>query len=302
MDSKLTSPNHGKCVNYVHWGILLFIALPVSHLIVTESQPKPMWVLIWQSNYHVAMAFSWPFTFLLMFWIHYCTKKLDIFAPWTANWVKRVCLQFLLGVLLVLVVDVLVVKAYFSVLGGNFEKSGYMQIEFPIIRWMVLFLNSFYIAWFFSAKYFETREINYSLNKNITLLNNEKKKASQYAHKIEAKLGNKVFIVEVGDVAYFEREHNVGYVYLLNEKRLNIDHTLNKLSSMLDPALFCQISRSIMVSFLAMARYNKVKNMQAEIVFKDDFKSDVPIIVSRESMHNFKERFDQFVENYHSPS
>jgi hypothetical protein len=295
MQSKISPSNYSdRHVNYMHWGILLLIALPVAHFIVTESQHKPMLVLIRQHNYHVAMIFSWPVTFLLMFWVHYITKKLDVFAPWTSKWFKRVCLQFLLGVLLVLVVDVIVVKAYFSVLGGNFEKSGYMQIEFPIIRWMVLFLNSFYIAWFFSVKYFESKKINDRLTADIDLLNKEKEITNSYAQKIEAQIGTKVLLLDVDDIAYFERDENVGYVYLSNGEKLNIDYKMHQLVAMLDPTLFYKIDRSLMISFTAVRGYEKLRDRRGKIIFQDDFKMGEELILIRDVFYRFKKRFDAF--------
>jgi hypothetical protein len=297
MHSKISLPPFaGRRVNYIPWWILLLVALPTSHLIVTESQPKPMMVLIWQRNYHLAMAFSWPFTFLLTFWIHYCTKKLDVFAPWTANWVIRVLLQFVFCVFLVLLVDVLVVKAYFSLLGGSFEKSGYMQIEFPIIRWMVLFFNYFYIAWFFSVKYFESKEINDVLKEDITLLTNEKKQENKYAQHLEAQLGIKVYKINVNEVAYFERDENVGYVYLLNGEKLNIEYKLHQLVAMLDPALFCKIDRALMVSFAAIKGYEKLKKRKGKIIFRKELKIGDGLIVSRDIFYRFKKRFDAFIK------
>lgn len=295
MYPKILAPHQDRRVNYMHWLIILLAAFPIAHLIVTESQQKPMLVLIWQHNYQVAMAFSWPFTFLLMFWVHYCTKKLDKLMPWTSHWIIRVLLQFLFAVVLVLIADVVGVKAYFLLLDGDFENSGYMQIEFPIIRWMVLFLNSFYIAWFFAVNYFESRKINDGLKDYIFLLNDQKETEHNYIQKIEGKLGNKIMQIDLNEVACFEREENIGYVYLLDERRFNVDLKLNELSSLLDPSLFYQINRSVMISFAAIKGYEKVKNMQAKVILKDDLFLDASLLVSRDRYDDFKKRFDEFL-------
>lgn len=294
MYSKLPVIKNNRKINYLHWSAILLIALIIAHVIVTETQRKPFLVLIHQLNYKVAIAFSWPFTFLLMFWIHYLTKKLDQYAPWTSKFTIRILLQFVLGVILVLVVDILVVRSYFLVFDNDFEDSGYMQIEFPIIRWMVLFMNTFYIAWFFAVNFFDSKKINEGLNAYIDFLNDQKEQERFYSQKIEAKLGNKIIQVELNEIACFVREENVGYVYLFDGRKFNIDLKLNELRKLLDASSFYQINRSVMISFSAIKGYEKVKNHQAKIILKDDLNLDISLLVSRDRYDGFKRHFEVF--------
>lgn len=294
MYSKFIAINNYKKVKYLHWSLLLLISLVIAHLIVTESQIKPVLVLVHQFNYQVAMAFSWPFTFLLMLWIHFCTQKLDVFVPWTTRWYLRVILQFFFGVVLVLILDVAVVKSYFDAFGKDFSKSGYMEIEFPIVRWMVLFMNSLYIAWFFVVNYRNSIRMNNGLKDYITFLNDKKEQDRFYAQKIEAKLGKKTIQVELNEIACFKREESIGYVFLFDGRKFNMDLKLNELSKLLDSASFYQINRSVMISFSAIEGYEKVKNKQANIILKDQLQLDVSLLVSRDRFDGFRERFDVF--------
>lgn len=294
MYTKFLAINNNRRVRYLHWSIILTISLFIAHLIVTESQKKPVLVLVHQFNYQVAMAFSWPFTFLLMLWIHYCTRKLDIYVPWTTKWPMRIVMQFLFGVLLVLVADVMVVKSYFIAFNNDFEKSGYMEIEFPIVRWMVLFMNSLYVAWFFAVNYRNSTKMNDGLKDYITFLNDQKVQERFYTQKIEATLGKKIIQVELSEVACFEREENIGYVYLLDGRKFNIDLKLNELSKLLDSSSFYQINRSVMISFAAIEGYEKVKNKQANIILKDHLGLEVSLLVSRDRFDGFKKRFKVF--------
>jgi hypothetical protein len=294
MNTKIIAIDNQKKVKYLHWGIILLIALIISHVIVVESQMKPVLVLVHQYNYKVAMAFSWPFTFLLMLWIHFCTRKLDVYVPWTSKWGWRLGLQFILGVLLVLTLDYAVVKSYFIAFGQDFEKSGYMEIEFPIVRWMVLFMNVLYIAWFFIINFRNSTRMNDGLKDYIANLYDQKEKARFYAQKIEAKLGKKIIQVELNEVACFEREENIGYVYLLDGRKFNVDLKLSELATLLDSFPFYQINRSVMISFSAIEGYEKVKNKQAKIILKEFLELDVSLLVSRDRFEGFKKRFDLF--------
>jgi len=294
MYSKFLAINNNYKVKYLHWSIILLISLIIAHLIVTESQKKPVLILVHQFNYQVAMAFSWPFTFLLMLWIHYATKKLDIYVPWTTKWWMRIVMQFVFGVVMVLALDVAVVKSYFDAFNNDFGKSGYMEIEFPIVRWMVLFMNSLYIAWFFAVNYRNSTKMNDGLKNYITFLNDQKEQKRFFAQKIEAKLGKKIIQVELNEVVCFEREENIGYLYLLDGRKFNMDLKLNELSKLLDSSSFYQINRSVMISFAAIEGYEKVKNKQANIILKDNLDIDVSLLVSRDRFDGFKQRFEMF--------
>ncbi|MES2418330.1 MAG: LytTR family DNA-binding domain-containing protein [Bacteroidota bacterium] len=293
MYDRFLNINNNRKVKYLHWSIILVISLIIGHLIVTESQTKPVLVLVHQFNYQMAMAFSWPFTFLLMLWIHYCTKKLDVYVPWTTKWSLRIVMQFLFGVVFVLLMDVIIVKSYFVAFNNDFERSGYMEIEFPIVRWMVLFMNALYIAWFFAVNYYNSTKMNDGLKDYITNLNDQKEQES-HTQRIEAKLGKKIIQVELNEIACFEREENIGYVYLLDGRKFNMDLKLNELSRLVDSSSFYQINRSVMISFKAIKGYEKVKNQQARIILQNDLDLYVSLLVSRERYDGFKKQFEAF--------
>lgn len=294
MRNNLQPQTNPRKFNYLHWSILLIISLVIAHLIVTESQTKPMLVIIHQSNYKLAMAFSWPLTFAMMYWIDWCTKFLDNHRPWTGNWVARTILQFILGVLVVLVIDVLAVKGYFDAYHKNFSRSGYMEIEFPIVRWMVLLMNVTYIAWFFAANYYHTKRKNEELGEFIKLLTDKDKQERFYKRTIKAHLGNRIMLVELNEIACFAREDNIGYVYLLDGHKFNIDLKLYELNAILDSSSFYQINRSVIISLDIVKGFEKVKNQQAAIILKEGNQLEVSLLVSRDRFEGFKERFDTY--------
>lgn len=240
------------------------------------------------------MAFSWPLTFLMMYWIHASTKKLDVCAPWTGNWVRRIVLQFLFGVLLVLIFNIGAIRLYFYAFDNDFHRSGYMEIEFPIVRWMVLLMNVLYIAWFFAVHYFHGKKINDQMREFIALLKDKELQEAFYKKKVQAHLGNKIMMVELNEIACFEREENVGYVYLLSGKRYHIDLKLYELKALLDSSSFYQINRSVIISLSVVKGFERVKNKQAEIILKDGFELEVSLLISRDRFDGFKERLDTY--------
>ncbi|TKC00020.1 LytR/AlgR family response regulator transcription factor [Pedobacter cryotolerans] len=294
MRNNLQLQTNSRKVKYLHWSLLLVISLVIAHLIVTESQKKPMLVLIHQFNYKVAMAFSWTMTFAIMYWINWCTRFLDTYRPWTGNWIVRTLIQFVLGVLAVLIFDILVVKGYFDAFNRDFRKSGYMEVEFPIVRLMVLLMNVTNIAWFFAANYYHTKRKNEELGEFIKLLTDKEQQQKFYRRTIKAHLGNRIILVELNEIACFAREDNIGYVYLLDGHKFNIDLKLYQLNALLDSSSFYQINRSVIISLDIVKGFEKVKNQQAAIILKEGNQLEVSLLVSRDRFEGFKERFDTY--------
>lgn len=281
-------------VKYLHWSIRMLIAFFVAILINTEGQHKPFSVLITQANYQLAVGFSFLLGVLLIWLIHLFTKKLDERLPWFTHLFKRIFFQFLLGVCVVLLFNYLVIRIYFWFFEMDFVKTGYMQVEFPIIRWMVLFMNAFYITWFFAVSLRRGAKRNAELNSELYGFYQMKEQVKGYQPFIDAGLGNKVVKISPEEVACFERGENVGWVWLLDGTRFNINYKMQELAEILDPRLFFQISRSVMISVKAVRGYVKVKNKQGELNLKDGLTVDASLLVSRHRFQEFKKLLDNF--------
>ncbi|MBB2145799.1 hypothetical protein GM921_09895 [Pedobacter sp. LMG 31464] len=278
-------------ITYLKWPLRLLLSIIVAHLITVEGQSKSSWQLFHQLNYWVALTFSVVASFLLIQMVHWITKWLDRKYDWVRSWLPRVLLQFVLGILLVLALDILFIRGYFWVFNNDFDKSGYMTVEFPIIKWMVLSLNILYVAWFFAAHYFASSLANHQLSSELDGFYQMREKQEGYQYNIEAKLGNKVVMVLPQEVLCFEREENVGYVWMKDGRKYNIDLKMQELAELLNPLEFYQISRSLMFSLSAIKGYEKVKNKQANLILLDDFEIPLPLLVSRYRFDGFKKAF-----------
>lgn len=283
-------------VRYLHWSIRMFIAFLVAILINTEGQHKPFSMLVTQANYWLAVSFSFAIGVLLIWLIHWLTKRLDVRLPWFTHLFRRILFQFLLGVCLVLVFNYLLIRVYFWVFEMDFARTGYMQVEFPIIRWMVLLMNVFYISWFFAVSLRRSAKQNAELNSELHGFYEMKEQAKGYLLFLDADLGNKVVKISPEEVACFERGENVGWVWLLDGTRYNINYKMQDLAEILDPRLFFQISRSVMISMKAVRGYDRVKNQQGELNLKHGLKVEASLLVSRHRFEEFKRLFDNFEE------
>jgi len=266
-------------------------ALLVSHLLVAEPQDKSMLVLLGQLNYWVAMVFSWPLCYGLMYWIHVCTRWLDARLPWDRGWVQRMGMQLLLGVGAVLVLDVGLVMGYFALFDNDFWGSGYMAVEFPIVRWMVLFMNALYIAWYFAALYFQQRGENELLKLELSEVSVE---AEGPAVTLEARLGQKIFQLELSEVACLERRDDVGYLYLLDGRVMNTDLRMAEAEKLLSGHGFCQLNRSVLLSVALVRGYQRVRNRQAQVLLAEGLELPVSLLVSRNRLEAFLVACERF--------
>lgn len=289
-NAKVSNPS----INYLHWGYRLLIAFVLAHLINLEGQTKPWEVLMGQANYWVAVGFSFIVGVLLIWLIHWFTRKLDRSLPWTSRLLWRVPAQFVCGVVLILLLDYLLVRGYFWIFDADFERSGYMQVEFPMIKWMVLFMNVLYIAWFYGASFFRSSKVNQQLNDTLSGYHELDRKKKEYQMQLEARIGSKVMMVDPAEVVCFQRDDNVGYVWMADGKKYNIDHKIPQLKKMLDPKLFFQISRSVMFSLGAIKGFDKVRNNQAELIVNEGLDPDLPRLVSRDRLEDFKKAYQQY--------
>lgn len=275
-------------IAYLRWPYRLALSVLVAHLITVEGQSKSSFELFFQLNYWVALAFSVVAAYALMQLIHWVTMSLDRYLDWVSSWPMRLVMQFLLGVVLVLVIDIVFIRLYFWALGGDFQRSGYLRIEFPIVKWMVLSMNMLYVAWYFAVSFLKSETKNRALNEQLSGFYQMTAKSGGYVSDVEGKLGSKVVMVPIAEVVCFEREENVGYVWTAGGRRYNTDLKMPELAQLLDPGIFYQISRSVMVSLCYVQGYERIRNKQGMVILSDGIDVEASLVVSRYRFDGFK--------------
>lgn len=155
-------------------------------------------------------------------------------------------------------------------------------------------MNIVYIGWFYAESFIRSTRENEALNNELSGFYVMREKQEGYTKKIEAKLGNKIVMVMPSEVVCFEREENIGYVWMMDGRKYNIDCKMQELAEMLDPKVFYQISRSVMFSMAAIKGYDKVKNKQGLLILKDGFITEAPMLVSRHRFDGFRKVFEKY--------
>ena len=100
-------------------------------------------------------------------------------------------------------------------------------------------------------------------------------------------VGTKIRSIETSDIAYFYSDEKITFLVTREGQHLPIDFSLDKLVSLLDPAVFFRVSRQYLVG------YEAIQNVHTH--FKGKLKLDLQpkakheVFVSGDRMTEFKE-------------
>lgn len=101
------------------------------------------------------------------------------------------------------------------------------------------------------------------------------------------KLGGSIRTVEIADIAYCYTADKISFAMCFDGKRYPLDHNLEQIEELLDPAQFFRINRQMIVQFKAIKEiYTHTKSRVKVLV---EPKSDQEWIVSTEKSSEFKE-------------
>jgi DNA-binding LytR/AlgR family response regulator len=111
---------------------------------------------------------------------------------------------------------------------------------------------------------------------------------TQYKNRFLAKVGQRIFFVEAGDISYFRADGKVVYLADKEGNRYIIDNTLDKLQAQLDPKEYFRLNRRYIVRYLAIQHVRPYPGNRLRLSLKGA-SADEEMIVSRERVQEFKE-------------
>jgi DNA-binding LytR/AlgR family response regulator len=108
-----------------------------------------------------------------------------------------------------------------------------------------------------------------------------------YQKRIIIRYGQTIKTVEIADAAYFYTEEKVNYVCTTDNKRLPVDHNLDELEDILDPAVFFRINRQFIININAIESMHSYSKSRVKINLKPAHEGET--ITSAERSAAFKE-------------
>lgn len=109
----------------------------------------------------------------------------------------------------------------------------------------------------------------------------------EYQRRMVIRFGDTIKMVEINDVAYFYTEDKINYLCTSGNLRYPIDHNLDELESLLDPAQFFRINRQFIINITAIDKMLAWSKSRVKVLLKPITNEDT--IVSTERSPHFKE-------------
>jgi DNA-binding LytR/AlgR family response regulator len=107
-----------------------------------------------------------------------------------------------------------------------------------------------------------------------------------YRDRFMIKQGQRLFSVDIADVAYFFTRTKMSFIKTSDGRELLVDYTLDELDTLIDPRRFFRLNRQIIAQLPAIDKVHLYFNNKLKIQLRPAFDEDV--FVSREKAGEFK--------------
>jgi DNA-binding LytR/AlgR family response regulator len=113
----------------------------------------------------------------------------------------------------------------------------------------------------------------------------------QYKNRFMTRIGDQIKSIEISDTAYFKAEDNIVFLVGTDSRRYIIEHTLEQLEGLLDPARFFRLNRAILASFSSIKKVSKYFN--SRLLIELEPQEEEKVLVSRARAKDFMDWLDQ---------
>jgi DNA-binding LytR/AlgR family response regulator len=128
--------------------------------------------------------------------------------------------------------------------------------------------------------------INYTeLSKQLQQIN------APYKTRFVGKIGQKIFFIDANDVSSFVADNKIVTLRSKDGSKYLVEHTLEQLESLLNPATFFRLNRSTIINISVVELVKPYINNRLKVMLKNGSKSE-EIIVSRERVADFRKWAD----------
>ncbi|MES2778429.1 MAG: LytTR family DNA-binding domain-containing protein [Bacteroidota bacterium] len=123
-----------------------------------------------------------------------------------------------------------------------------------------------------------------------SLLVDFKTQSVSYKNRFLIKVGTKLVSIPVDQIAYFHASDKLVYVYTEHGQKHIIDHTLDELMKVLEPAIFFQLNRQFVANIKSVQSVHTYFNGKLKVELKPGISEEV--VVSRDKAGEFKNWLD----------
>ncbi len=117
---------------------------------------------------------------------------------------------------------------------------------------------------------------------------------SHYKKRFVAKVGTKSYVIQTDDIAYFSADGKVVSIIDTDDNIYTVNHTIEKIESMVNPADFFKVNRSTIINQKMIQQIKPHLNNRLKLVLKCK-RNQEEMIVSRERVSAFRNWLEEEV-------
>ena len=268
-------------VRYNDIWLRVIASVLAAHFIVMYGETVSLFQELFDPLYYFAMSYSIAIAFTLISFVRYVYLKLDRRFDWRKKPVERSALQILVGLVLPGILAFLMATTYFLFRGMNILKTLYLRFDYPVILILLLFLNLYYLAYYFYEQMrIAERAI---LNSPITIDESEDGSKKNFL----VNQGFKSIPIPLDEIAYFYREGDYNFLRTNRGDDYTIAEPLDEVQQHLGMQNFFRANRQMLVSRKACKHFESLPFNKLQLIIEPPYKTQT--IISQKRNKGFKE-------------
>lgn len=264
------------------------IAIIIASYIVTEyGGNSPLLPRLLTLMYYIEFGATLIITTILVETIYRITRFLDIRYPWNESLLKRILLQFLLGVIFPTVGSYLLAALYFGVQGYDIIDYNFHIYALPFIALLITLFNVYYFVRYLLAERAYYKRIDPLLDRMeerttpLQLSNENRANGIFIVHTV-----NKSFPIDIADIAYFFREANHVFLRPFDGEDYLLNQSLDQIEKDLNHSGFFRVARHMLISHNSLIDYRPLNFGKLAVTLNPPFRE--PVTASKPLARNFR--------------
>ncbi|MEM8528538.1 MAG: LytTR family DNA-binding domain-containing protein [Bacteroidota bacterium] len=254
---------------------LLIVGIPVITLLIQHiglSWETIQWYV--KENFYLHnICFNFCTIFLAFIINRALIHQLDQKLPYRPKFKKRVIVQLSLSLGLIITITEILAYLYVKVWAEGEYWEGRFSTDFPVTIILIILLNLIYIGFYLQYE---------SQRKPVKIIVEKETKTELPTKSIEASIGNKKFLFQPEEIAFFSSKNKITQVYTLEGKRYLSNQSLKQVYQSLDSHQFFQANRQFIVNRTIIKGYQKLPNRKTELLLNSLASVDESILISKE--------------------
>lgn len=282
-----------KAPDYKNKKLRIGAALVASVYIVFHGRPLNLVKAFTSPGFYIAVITSFAISLILVYAVHRITAYLDRRYDWRSGPVQRSVMQFVFGIVLPALTDVILISVYFELLGQNIFDNGFLLIDFPVIVAFIILLNLYYVIHYLLLT--EPKEAEAKENDPYI------KQPENNTSRLNVDYHSQHLQFDVPeDVLCFYRSGKIVMAFTVHGNEYEVNSSLSDLEERFRPLDFLRINRSLIINGRTIRGYeNSEKKYSFKIILKPQYRdlidsSKVSLLyVTKEYFAIFREQFSK---------